>query len=173
MAVPDYQTFMLPVLRYAGANAKRYIPKAELIEAMAREFRLSEEEQREMLPSGTSTTFGSRVSWACTYMKKAGLMEAPERAHIQITSQGIKALGMKPAAINIAFLKQYPAFQAFYTRSKKALKMFQLICPQTRHLKKALRLVIKVCGPSWLLICNNRSANARQHSLSDSSSSCS
>lgn len=119
MAVPDYQTFMLPVLRYAGTNAKRSIPNAELIEAIAHEFRLSEEDRREMLPSGTQTTFINRVSWACTYMKKAGLLEAPERAHIQITPQGIKALSSKLTGINIAFLKQYPAFQAFRTRSKQ------------------------------------------------------
>lgn len=113
---------MLPVLRYAGATAKRSIPKAELIEAMAKEFRLSEEDQREMLPSGAQTTLVNRVSWACTYMKKAGLLEAPERAHIQITAQGIKALSAKPTAINIAFLKQYPAFQAFQTQNKKTAK---------------------------------------------------
>ena len=51
-------------------------------------------------------------------MKKAGLLESPERAHIQITTQGSKALSANPAGINIAFLKQYPAFQAFRMRSK-------------------------------------------------------
>jgi len=119
MAVPDYQTFMLPVLRYAGANAKRIIPNVEMIEAVAQEFHLSEADRREMLPSGVQTTLVNRVSWACTYLKKAGLLEAPERAHIRITQQGVKALSAKPTGINIAFLKQYPGFQAFRERNKQ------------------------------------------------------
>jgi len=122
MAVPDYQTFMLPVLRYAGANEKRLIHKTEIIDAIAKEFNLSEEDLREMLPSGTSTTFGNRVSWACTYMKKAGLLEAPERAHLRITPQGMKVLASKPKSVNIAFLRQFPAFQVFQARSKKETK---------------------------------------------------
>jgi restriction system protein len=140
MAVPDYQTFMLPVLRYAGANTKRSIPKAELIEAMAREFRLSDEEQREMLPSGASTTFGSRVSWACTYMKKAGLIEAPQRAHIRISPQGVKALAANPTAINVAFLKQYPAFQAFHTQNKKAVKDAPIDLPSDKTPQESIEV---------------------------------
>ncbi len=122
MAIPAYQTFMLPVLRYVGANEKRLIHKTEVIDAIAKEFGLSEEDLREMLPSGTSTTFGNRVSWACTYMKKAGLLEAPERAHLRITPEGMKVLASKPKAVNVAFLRQFPAFQAFQTRSKKETK---------------------------------------------------
>ena len=55
-------------------------------------------------------------------MKKAGLIVSPERAHIQITPQGIKALADKPSAINIAFLKRYPSFEVFRTQSKKTVK---------------------------------------------------
>jgi restriction system protein len=95
MAVPDYQAFMLPVLRFAGSKPTEAIPMKVLVGTMAKEFALSEEELREMLPSGVSTTLGSRVGWACTYMKKAGLLSAPQRSHIQITELGLKTLTAK------------------------------------------------------------------------------
>ncbi len=71
-----------------------------------------------MLPSGATTTFGSRVSWACTYLKKAGLLSAPKRGFISITERGTEALAKNPLTINVAFLKQYPEFRAFQTSTK-------------------------------------------------------
>jgi restriction endonuclease Mrr len=108
MAVPDYQTFMLPVLRYAGGRSNEEIAMKALLAAMATEFSLAEDDLREMLPSGVSTTLGSRVGWACTYLKKAGLLEAPRRGHIKITSHGIGVLSRKPKKIDVAFLRQFP-----------------------------------------------------------------
>ena len=113
MAVPDYQSFMLPVLRYAGARAQDAIPVKELYAKMALEFALTEQEQNELLPSGTQTTFANRVGWACTYLKKAGLLLSPRRACIQISAAGLTLLGEKPVSVNTAFLRRYPAFVQF------------------------------------------------------------
>lgn len=118
MAIPDYQTFMLPVLRYVGDRPNESVVIRDLFGVLAKEFALSEDDLREMLPSGATTTFGSRVSWACTYMKKAGLLSAPKRGCVSITPRGLEALAKKPAAINAAFLKQYPEFRAFQTKGK-------------------------------------------------------
>ena len=120
MAIPDYQTFMLPVLRYVGDRPKESVVIRDLFGVLAKEFSLSDDDLREMLPSGATTTFGSRVSWACTYMKKAGLLSAPKRGFISITPRGLEALAKKPPAINAAFLKQYPEFRAFQTKGKTA-----------------------------------------------------
>ena len=90
----------------------------DLFGVLAKEFSLTEDDLREMLPSGATTTLGSRVSWACTYMKKAGLLLAPKRGCVSITPRGLEALAKKPAAINAAFLKQYPEFRAFQTKGK-------------------------------------------------------
>lgn len=113
MAIPDYQTFMLPVLRYARGKSDQDIAMKVLLEAMALEFKLSEEDLREMLPSGVSTTLGSRVGWACTYLKKAGLLQAPRRGHIRIAPRGCEVLSKKPTKINTAFLRQFSEFVAF------------------------------------------------------------
>lgn len=113
MAVPDYQTFMLPVLRYIGSHPERDVPMTELKSAMAAEFKLGEEDLNQQLPSGTQTTFVNRLSWAGVYMKKAGLLIAPRRGHLQITSRGQEVLTRKLDRINGAVLRQFPEFVAF------------------------------------------------------------
>jgi restriction system protein len=113
MAVPDYQTFMLPVLRYAGCRSTEEIAKRVLFDAMAKEFALTEDDLSEMLPSGATTTLGSRVGWACTYLKKAGLLQSPRRGHIKITERGIEVLSQKPKKVNVEFLRRFPEFVTF------------------------------------------------------------
>lgn len=120
MAVPDYQSFMLPVLRYAGASPSKSIPIKELYDSMADEFALTDEERNHRLPSGAQLTYANRVGWAATYLKKAGLLGAPKRAHIQITDAGIKALKSNPKSISSSSLKQYPSFVDFQEKHKKA-----------------------------------------------------
>ena len=118
MAVPDYQTFMLPVLAYAGEHTSEAIPVKQLYDAMAAQFSLTDEERNERLPSGSQTTFANRVGWASTYLKKAELLCSPKRAHIQITPLGKQALVSKPTTINAAWLKKYPSFVAFQGKPK-------------------------------------------------------
>ena len=111
---------MLPVLRYAGANPSKAIPIKELYDAMADEFKLTEGERNHRLPSGAQLTYANRVGWASTYLKKAGLLSAPKRAHIQITGAGIEALKDKPKSISSNSLKQYSSFLEFQDKHKKA-----------------------------------------------------
>ena len=73
MAIPDYQTVMLPLLGLVSNGKEHHIREA--VKALAEHFDLSEEERLELLPSGKQPTFNNRVSWAGTYMKEAGLIE--------------------------------------------------------------------------------------------------
>lgn len=111
---------MLPILAHIGANSNRDVPMVELKDAIASEFRLSKEDLNQQLPSGTQTTFANRLSWACVYMKKAGLLAGPQRAHLRITVRGQEVLSRKPERINGPFLRQFPEFIAF--QSAKAQK---------------------------------------------------
>ena len=63
MAIPDYQTIMLPLLKFAGDDQEHSLRGT--IEALADEFRLSDEERKEMLPSGKQETFRNRVALGC------------------------------------------------------------------------------------------------------------
>ena len=76
MPIPDFQTIMLPLLKFADDRREHSLREA--IEFLADEFNLTEDERRELLPSGQQATFDNRVSWARTYMQKAGLLESPK-----------------------------------------------------------------------------------------------
>ena len=64
MVIPDYQSVMLPLLKYAGDGNEHRIRDA--VEQLAKEFGLSEEERKELLPSGQQAIFKNRVGWAST-----------------------------------------------------------------------------------------------------------
>lgn len=115
MAIPDYQSVMLPLLRYVADEQEHSVREA--IEELADHFHLTDEERKELLPSGRQATFDNRVGWARTYMKKAGLLESPRRSYFRITDRGLQALKTNPEAINNRFLEQYLEFREFKTRS--------------------------------------------------------
>lgn len=112
MAVPDYQSLMLPLLRFAGEK-KEETSTGEAVEALAKELNLTDEDLKAMLPSGTQFIFVNRAGWASTYMKKAGLLEATRRGYYRITPRGNELLNKKPKTINVKLLKQYPEFLEF------------------------------------------------------------
>lgn len=115
MAIPDYQSIMLPLLRLAGDGEEHSL--RETIETLADQFSLSDEERRELLPSGRQPTFDNRVGWVRTYMKKAGLLESTRRGYYKITERGQGVLGENPSEINTAYLRRFPEFVEFQ-RSK-------------------------------------------------------
>jgi restriction system protein len=114
--IPDFQSIMLPLLRKVQ-DGKEY-KVSNLIETLASDFNLSEEDRSTLLPSGTDFTFNNRSQWAKTYLKKAGLLDSPRRAYIQITPRGKEMLASNPPNINIAALKKFPEFVEFHTVKK-------------------------------------------------------
>ncbi|PIP84474.1 MAG: restriction endonuclease [Elusimicrobia bacterium CG_4_9_14_3_um_filter_62_55] len=117
MAIPDYQSLMLPLLEFA-ADGKDHTNR-EGIDHLAQSLELTEDEQQELLPSGQQRRFDNRVQWARSYLKQAGLLENPARGTFRITDEGRKVLQSKPEAINIKFLKQFEKFKDFQNRSHK------------------------------------------------------
>ena len=116
MAVPDYQTLMLPVLRF-GASGE--VSVRECIERLAEEFRLTDQERDELLPSGRQTTFANRIHWARTYLSKAGLLENTKRGHFKITPRGKGILDQKIIKITNEFLTQFEEFNQFRAKRNK------------------------------------------------------
>lgn len=114
MAIPDYQSVMLPLLRFTGDGQEHSL--RDTIDALSDVFKLTETERTELLPSGQQATFTNRVGWAATYMKKAGLLEATRKSHFKITERGFEALRQKPVSINVKYLKQYPEFLEFQNK---------------------------------------------------------
>jgi len=117
MPIPDYQSIMLPLLEFAGDKKEHSIREA--IEYIANIFNLSEEERREVLPSGQQYIIDNRVGWARTYLKKAGLLESTKRSYFKITDLGLEVLQKNPKEINVRFLEQFPQFIEFRNLRKE------------------------------------------------------
>jgi restriction system protein len=115
MPIPDFQTIMLPLLK--SLQDRNDHSFRELIESLAEHFQLTPEDRKEMIPSGRARSFDNRVGWACTHLKKAGLIEAPRRAVFRILPRGEKVLMTNPTEINNKFLSQFEEFIEF--RAKK------------------------------------------------------
>ena len=118
MAIPDYQTCMLPLLRLLGDGQEHSLRDAE--EALAANFKLTETERAELLPSGQQGIFKNRIGWARTYLKKAGLLEAPKRGVFKITDRGSRTLASNPGRIDGKYLEQFKEFTEFREASRTA-----------------------------------------------------
>jgi restriction system protein len=108
MAIPDFQTFLLPLLR--AANVAGQITPSAAQRSISAEFALSAEDLRKRLPSGNQFVFANRIGWARTYLKKAGLLESPKRGIWAITQRGRDVLAQGHDRIDVRFLRQFSEF---------------------------------------------------------------
>lgn len=114
--IPDYQTIMLPLLKLV--SDKQEHKHRDVIEILAEEFKITDEERKELLPSGNQFIFDNRVGWARTYLKKAGLIDSPRRGIYKISQPGIETLKNNPERIDVKYLKQFPSFLEFQNAGK-------------------------------------------------------
>lgn len=111
MAIPDYQTVMLPLLRFAGDRQEHSL--RDTIDALGDVFRLTDDDRKELLPSGQQQVFDNRVGWARTYLSKAGLLQKTRRSHYEISQRGLDVLAANPERVDVKFLDQFPEFREF------------------------------------------------------------
>jgi restriction system protein len=116
MSIPDFQTIMLPLLKFC-ADGQEYTNRGA-IDALAKEFGLSEEEQKQLLPSGQQCVFENRVAWARAHMKMADLVQNIRRGVFHITERGKDVLSQAPSEINLRFLRQFPEYIAARNRNQ-------------------------------------------------------
>lgn len=115
--IPSYQAFMRPFLEIAQQANGEEVKLREVIDQLAEQFNLSEQERQQTLPSGRQTSLDNRISWAKTYLTKAGLLESTRRAHFVITQRGKEALADPNTQINNHYLEQFDEFVAFKNKS--------------------------------------------------------
>jgi restriction system protein len=119
MAIPAFQTFLLPALRALG-NGQTWT-NDRMSEDLAAHFKLTDEDKSDMLPSGVRPRYRDRAIWALTYLFHAGLARRPKRGNYEITPAGIALLKSSPKEITQRFLSEnYPSFRAFATPSSGA-----------------------------------------------------
>ena len=120
MAVPDFQTMMLPVLT-ALADSKPHSIR-EISETAAKAMGVSEEDRQEQLPSGNATKWGNRIAWIASHFKFAGVITRPARSQIQITERGLQILKGNPTRVDIKTLQQFAEYQAAKSQKKDSGK---------------------------------------------------
>jgi restriction system protein len=105
---------MLPVLM---ATAKGEISASELRDRVAEGVKLSQEDLKEMLPSGRQTTFGNRTAWANVFLQRAGLIEKTGRGVYRATPMGLQVLAEQPSKIDMKFLERFQSYVEWRQRS--------------------------------------------------------
>ena len=111
MTIPDYQTIMLPLLKFSEDRKEHSIDEAA--EYISNFLNLTEEERRRLYPSGKQVIFPHRVRWARTYLVKADLLKSSRRGYFVITDRGLEVLKKNPSEINAKYLEQFPEFVEF------------------------------------------------------------
>jgi restriction system protein len=110
MAIPDYQTLMLPLLKRT-TNGDVSVP--EIRSRIADEFGLTQEEREQLLKSGTQRVLDNRLHWARIYLAEAGMLANPKRGRFVATELGKALLARNPEAISNMTLSEYPSFVDF------------------------------------------------------------
>jgi restriction system protein len=128
MAVPDYQTFMRPLLAFGADGQEKNIGAA--IEALADEFHLTPEDRQLLVPSGKQTLLSNRVHWARTYLDKAGALKRTRRSHFVVTDRGKELLKQYPDRVDTRVLRQFPEFVEFQTPRTEPTKAETAVHPE-------------------------------------------
>lgn len=118
MAIPDYETLMLPVLESLREGEVKSI--SDLANEMADRFNLTDSEREERTPHGKSTIITSRTHWARTYLKQAGLISFPQRGLTLISDKGREVLSLNLKELNSKFLERFPEFVSFKSRTRSS-----------------------------------------------------
>lgn len=112
MALPDFQSFMLPVLKLTSDGREHSV--AEMREKLAGEMGLTAADLEEQLPSGNQSKYAHRAQWSIVYLVKARALQRPRRAVVAITDRGKQLLSAGHSKITVKLLRQFPEFAEFY-----------------------------------------------------------
>ncbi len=111
MAVPDFQSLMLPILQLAADGLEH--TSAEASDLLIRQFRLTDEDLNELLPSGRQSKLANRIGWTTTYLRKTQLIEGTGRGRFRITERGRAVLRENPARVDLKYLERFPELASF------------------------------------------------------------
>ena len=87
MAVPTYDQFIEPVLRYLAGHPDGAAAR-DVHDAAATALQLNDDDRAELLPSGVQHVFKNRAGWAHDRLKRAGLSTSSRRGYWQLTEAG-------------------------------------------------------------------------------------
>ncbi len=117
MAVPDFQSFMLPVLEVFGDGTTH--DNQDVYGYLLKTLSISDKDLDDKLPSGKKSRFHDRAQWALVHLTQAGLLETVGRGQRRIAERGMAVLAKKPKRIDLRFLSQYEEYRRFREGTSK------------------------------------------------------
>ena len=109
MAVPVFEEFLYPFLL---ATKSKDMTVKEMKEYVIEYFNLSEEDCNLMTKSGNATQVADKLNWSRQYLRRAMMIELPQRGVYRITERGKDYLKSHDS-IHKQDLLQYPEFAAY------------------------------------------------------------
>ena len=109
---------MLPLMKLMQRE-KKVLSLQEAYQALIKELGCTPEDIAHRMDDGRNTIL-YRLQWSKTYLKNAGLLEYPKRAHFQLTQAGKKVDLKNVAQIDKSFLSKFEGFNDFKNISTKS-----------------------------------------------------
>lgn len=117
MSVPKYVDFIKPILQLLSDKKEHSV--RSMYDDLALQMNLSEADLAEEYQGGNGLVYKDRISWANTYLFKAGLIERVRRGIYQITPHGLGVFEESPPIIDTKYLLRFPSFQEFFNYQGK------------------------------------------------------
>lgn len=117
MPLPKYNELYIPILTVLSDEKTHTLQ--EIKEKISVMLQLTDEDLSQRLVSGKQSVYDNRLGWARTSLKKAGLIDVPQRGEIQITKEGKSLLVQGMPITNQYLIKTYPSFAEFMGRKTK------------------------------------------------------
>lgn len=92
----------------------------DVIDQLARQFDLTPEERYQRSPNSSNIVFNNKVGWTKTHLKKAQLIDNPNRGIVKISTRGLEVLSENPPRIDMRYLSRYPEYVQFRIASRTA-----------------------------------------------------
>ncbi len=119
MPVPALKDIRRPALQLL-AERNELTRVRDVFGLLAPHFNLTDEEQNEMLPSGTQRKWHNRVNWSCYDLYRAGMLDRPKKGHYQINDEGRELLKNGPELLSRINLRKISKdFDEFMKTSHK------------------------------------------------------
>jgi len=92
--MPNWEGFMIPTLKVMSDGVVRHWREFQPL--VAEEAHLTDEQKREMLPSGSQLKHENRIGWGVSFLTNVGALTRPKRGHYQITDAGKQLIELFP-----------------------------------------------------------------------------
>jgi restriction system protein len=98
MAIPTYDKFIEPILRYLVQHPEG-APASTVHEAASATLGISDSDKQVLLPSRTQPVYKNRAGWAHDRLKRARLSSSPRRGYWKLTNEGINYANLHPVPL--------------------------------------------------------------------------